>query len=293
MIVLWNQAIDSIGVLASARLLVPLLTLIVLWCWEFWRPFFDQRDKKIRHDLRNLFIGFMNASLLAFTLGLITIVIAELVDRNGWGLLAQFTLADTVRWLPALVLLDGWMYLWHRANHRVPFLWRFHRMHHSDLQMDATTAIRFHLGEVGLSAALRCIVIPVLGITVWELVCYEILMQIVVQFHHANISIGRFDRWLRLLIVTPDMHKMHHSRLQTETDSNYSSVFSFWDRLAGTWTMRPETRSIEFGLAEFSDEASQTIGGMLKTPLWPGKRSITTSHKGHSPEMIEHRNMKQ
>jgi len=167
----------------------------------------------------------------------------------------------------ALVLLDCWMYLWHRANHMIPFLWRFHRMHHSDRHMDVTTATRFHLGEHVGASLLRLGLIPLLGLEVWNLVVYDTLVIAVTQFHHADISIGRWDRWLRWLIVTPYMHKVHHSDWRPETDSNYSTVLSIWDRLAGSLRMRSDPKTLVFGLDEFTDHGWQSWWGMMKTPF--------------------------
>jgi sterol desaturase/sphingolipid hydroxylase (fatty acid hydroxylase superfamily) len=165
------------------------------------------------------------------------------------------------------------MYLWHRANHAIPFLWRFHRMHHSDTEMDVTTATRFHLGEHVGASTLRAGLIPLLGFEVWELIIYDTLLIAVTMLHHANISLGRCDRWLRWLIVTPDMHKVHHSSWRPETDSNYSTVFSVWDRLAGSFRIRADPKTLRYGLSDFSEPGWQTVWGMLRTPfVLPPKR---------------------
>jgi sterol desaturase/sphingolipid hydroxylase (fatty acid hydroxylase superfamily) len=176
------------------------------------------------------------------------------------------------RLLVAVLVLDLWMYLWHRMNHALPFLWRFHRMHHSDPAMDVTTATRFHLGEHVIGATLRLGLIPIFGLEAWHLIVYEILVVAITMFHHANISLGRLDGVLRLLIVTPKFHKLHHSRWRPETDSNFSTLFSFWDRLAGTFRMRADVGTIRFGLDEFAADDWQSVGGMLKTPLANAKR---------------------
>jgi sterol desaturase/sphingolipid hydroxylase (fatty acid hydroxylase superfamily) len=179
------------------------------------------------------------------------------------------------------------MYVWHRANHVIPFLWRFHRMHHSDNRMDVTTAARFHLGEHIGSNVLRLGLIPVLGFQIWHIVVYEMLVICNTQFHHANISLGKFDRWLRLAIVTPNMHKVHHSRWRPETDSNYSTLFSFWDRLASTFRMRPNLEELDYGLDEFDESQWQSVWGMLKTPFvsrprLPGRQHVERSSQ-HTP----------
>jgi sterol desaturase/sphingolipid hydroxylase (fatty acid hydroxylase superfamily) len=189
-------------------------------------------------------------------------------ETSGIGLLHQLAWPPWLETVLAILLLDAWTYLWHRMNHRLPFLWRFHRVHHSDPHMDVTTANRFHIGEIILSSLLRIPLIVLLGIGFGQLALYEILMFAVVQFHHANISISeKWDRTLRLLIVTPFMHKVHHSRWQPETDSNYSSLLSIWDRIFRSFRTNQEPGSIRIGLDECDSPEQQTFSGMLKTPL--------------------------
>ena len=195
-------------------------------------------------------------------------------ESSGFGLLRLAQLPSIIATIMAILLFDGWMYLWHRSNHEINFLWRFHRVHHSDPEMDATTATRFHTGEILISSALRLAVIPLLGITVGQLLVYEMLLLPVILFHHSNIRFpDRADRWLRLVIVTPAIHRVHHSRLRSETDSNYSSVFSFWDRIAGTFRLRQDGQPVKFGLDEYDGEAWQTIRGLLIAPFVPDEKS--------------------
>ena len=250
-----------------ARRLVPVLLLALFWSWETWRPFFGQRESRLKHAARNLAFALFNTTVLGLVFGTATVMVAAWTEQNEYGLLHALSLAWPVQVVLALVLLDGWMYVWHRANHAVPFLWRFHRMHHSDRHMDVTTATRFHLGEHIGASMLRLGLIPLLGFEVWHVVVYETLVVAVTQFHHADITIGRWDRWLRWLIVTPNMHKVHHSNWQPETDSNYSTVFSVWDRLARTLRMRSDPKTIVFGLEEFTAPGWQGLWGMLKTPF--------------------------
>jgi sterol desaturase/sphingolipid hydroxylase (fatty acid hydroxylase superfamily) len=134
--------------------------------------------------------------------------------------------------------------------------------------MDVSTAGRFHVGEIVFSSLLRIPLILLLGVYAWELLLYETVMFAVVQFHHANIGVPPvLDRALRTVIVTPAMHKVHHSRLQVETDSNYSALFSFWDRLARSFKLRPDPRTIDFGLDEFDEPRHETLPGLLRMPL--------------------------
>ncbi len=250
-----------------AKRAVPVLLLALFWCWETWEPFFGQRQGRVRHAAHNLAVALFNTAALGVAFGSVAAGVADWAEQNQYGLLHALGLAGSVRFVLALVLLDGAMYLWHRANHAVPLLWRFHRVHHSDRHMDVTTATRFHWGEHVGASLLRPGLIALLGFEVWDIVVYDTLVIAATQFHHADVSLGRWDRWLRLLLVTPYMHKVHHSDWQPETDSNYSTVLSVWDRLAGTFRMRPDPKTIVFGLKEFTAPAWQGWWGMWRMPF--------------------------
>jgi sterol desaturase/sphingolipid hydroxylase (fatty acid hydroxylase superfamily) len=254
--------------LGTTKAVVALAMLSMLWLWETWLPFFELQPGRLRHASRNLAVAVFNTVILAAAFSYGTMFVATWALRNDLGLLHAFDIGSPVRLVAALILLDGWMYLWHRANHTIPFLWRFHRMHHSDTQMDVTTATRFHLGEHIGASVLRAGLIPLIGFEVWHIVIYDTLVIAVTMLHHANISLGRADRWLRWIIVTPDMHKIHHSTWRPETDSNYSTVLSVWDRLARTFRLRADPKTLRFGLPDFSDQGWQTLWGMLRTPFF-------------------------
>lgn len=250
----------------SIRLALPVVMLAVLWAWETLRPCFELQHRN-RHAVHNLTLAVCNAVVMGVLFGAATVATATWTIDNGFGLLQLTDRFAVARFAAGLMLLDGWMYVWHWLNHRVPLLWRFHRVHHSDPNMDVTTATRFHLGEHLFSATLRLVLIPLLGLSLWQIVVYEMAVVAMTHFHHANITVGRADRWLRCLVVTPDMHKVHHSRWQPETDSNYAVVLSVWDRLARTLRLNPDPHSIAFGLDEFADARWQSISGMLTTPF--------------------------
>jgi sterol desaturase/sphingolipid hydroxylase (fatty acid hydroxylase superfamily) len=253
--------------LSHAKAAVTVGVLALLWAWETWLPFFERRPSRVQHAGRNLAVALLNTAILAVAFSTGITFVAGWAHEQGRGLLHVLGLGNSARLVLALVLLDGWMYVWHRANHTIPLLWRFHRMHHSDSAMDVTTATRFHLGEHVGASVLRAGLILVVGFEVWQLLIYDALLICVTMLHHANISLGRYDRRLRWLIVTPDMHKVHHSSWRPETDSNYSTVFSVWDRLARTFRMRADAKTLQFGLPEFPDPGWQTVWGMLRTPF--------------------------
>ena len=248
----------------------PLLTiafLAVFWTWESIAPLVSGRTMRFRHARRNLAIALLNTAVLALVFGAATVGVSAWTSAQQVGLLNVLNIPWPWRLVPAILLLDGWLYLWHQLNHRVPLLWRFHRMHHADGEMDVTTATRFHLGEHLGAASLRLGLIPLLGVNLVEIVVFEILVVLITMFHHAYISLGRLDSLVRTIIVTPRMHQIHHSRQPTETNSNYSTLFSIWDRLFRTFRMRSGSEVIALGLDEFQDDRWQTVGGMLKTPM--------------------------
>lgn len=246
----------------------PVVMLGLLWSWESWAAFKPFSGKsRYRHALHNLSLAVLNSLLLGLLFGTIVEVTSRWTLAHQWGLLHQLPLSPLWQTLFAILLLDAWMFCWHWANHQIPVLWRFHRMHHSDPHMDVSTATRFHWGELGISTLLRLLLIPLLGLQSWQLVLYGILVFLSTQLHHANISLGRADRFYRWLFVSPDMHKIHHSRIPQETNSNYSTIFSLWDRLARTYRMRLDLKTIDFGLPHFDQPRWQTLLGMWKTPF--------------------------
>jgi len=224
--------------LQDYQILTMLSVLLLMLAWESVHPFFaffrGDLKSRGRHGLRNLFVGAVNALLVSGVFAGLWLTAAVFAESQRFGVMHW--LEDGLN-LPvwahaagAIVLLDAWTYLWHRMNHEIPFFWRFHKVHHSDHTMDVTTASRFHVGEILFSSLFRIPLIMLFGVYFWELVLYEVLMFAVVQFHHANIGLSeRIDRLLRVVIVTPNMHRVHHSRWQPETDSNYSSLLSVWD----------------------------------------------------------------
>ena len=274
---------ENPDLLWRAKLVLPALLLAAFWLWETWQPFFGQPAGRLRHAGHNLAIALANTVVLAFTLGAATVAVCGWTTEQEWGLLQAWPLAEPLRFALGLVLLDAWMYAWHRANHAIPLLWRFHRMHHSDNRMDVTTATRFHLGEHLGGGILRLGLIPLLSLGIWQIVVYELLVVAITQFHHADISLGRFDRWLRLVIVTPDMHKVHHSRWRPETDSNYSTVLSIWDRLARSFRMRANVKTLELGLDGYDGTEWQTWWGMLKTPFV--RAGVRSRNDGGEPRL--------
>jgi sterol desaturase/sphingolipid hydroxylase (fatty acid hydroxylase superfamily) len=202
---------------------------------------------------RNLTLFALNGVLSALVVVPITVWAAL---HAAWSR-ADLLSVPAWAWLPIdLVLLDFWIYWWHRANHEWPLLWRFHEVHHRDRHLDATTALRFHFGEVAIAACVRAAVIVLLAIPLGSVIVFEILLLVATVFHHSNWRIPpALEARLARVIITPSRHWVHHHKVRTDTDSTYGTVFSFWDPLFGTTT--PTRRAIPMPLGvEGRDEES-------------------------------------
>jgi sterol desaturase/sphingolipid hydroxylase (fatty acid hydroxylase superfamily) len=256
---------------ASPSVLAAAGALAVLWLLESLAPFFVP-GRRVPHGLRNLALGLINGVVRAAFFPAAVVALTELGRAHHLGLLRLLVLPSWAGALIAILVLDLANYLWHVASHRWTFLWRFHAVHHHDEAVDATTALRFHAGDVVLNSAFTLAVVLPMGLEVWHILLYETLLIASSIFHHANIRIPEgLDRPLRVLIVTPRMHWVHHSRWHEETDSNYSGLFSFWDRLFGTFRLRPDPATLTLGLDGYDAADYATLRGCLVTPLGPIK----------------------
>ncbi len=272
--------------------LATALCLAALWVLEGVLPMFEGRARRVTHDGANLVLGVANAGLVSIAFAAATLAVTEWAAARAFGLLHIIPIEGALRLLLAVVVLDLWQYLWHRLNHRVPVLWRFHAVHHSDRDLDASSALRFHTGEILLSSVARLAVLPLLGLTIGEVLVYETILLPIILFHHSNVRVPEaLDRCFRWLIVTPWMHWVHHSDYRPETDSNYASVFSVWDRLFGSFRFRDDPRAINLGLDGVPETDWTTLTGMLAMPFRrrpPGGESSTAPDRAErDPERVE------
>ena len=200
-----------------------------------------------RHDAKNFGVGLLNAALI-FGVGYFFQQWMEWYAAKDFGLFNLVASPFVLQIVVEGLLLDCAMYWWHRANHRLPMLWRFHRFHHEDEKLNSTSALRFHAVELLLSYAWRLALFPLLGISVGGFALYSIVFSAVVIFHHSGIRIGeRLDKALRAVMVTPWMHRVHHSVIRRESDSNYGAVLPWWDRMFGSYR-RGDGKPIQFGV---------------------------------------------
>ncbi|AHC99520.1 sterol desaturase family protein [Leisingera methylohalidivorans] len=210
---------------------------------EAWAPRRVRRMTRGRRWPANLSMSVLNIvtlRLLAFGLPLLAMGAALDAAEHGWGLLNHLNWPGWLEGLLAVLVLDFAIWLQHLITHKVPLLWRLHRVHHADRDMDVTTAVRFHPVEIALSMLLKIGLIYLLGPSALAVLLFEVLLNGTALFNHANLALpGWLDRTLRRLLVTPDMHRVHHSVLRREHDSNYGFALSIWDRMFGTYTDQP------------------------------------------------------
>ncbi len=241
---------------------------LLLWLAEGVIPFFQERISRRSHAFANLGLGAINL-IIILPSGIATAAILESATTRYHGIVA-FIPGTFPRSLFILLLLDLWMYLWHRLNHEFPLLWRFHSVHHSDWQLDVTSSWRFHPGEILLSELLRLPFLVLFGAGVQDLLLYNLLMTPVIQLHHSNIRFPEpLDRLLRLFVPTPLLHRIHHSPLRSEHDANYGAMLSLWDRLFGTLTVKPVTPETPVGLDGEDSPARQRMAALIKSPFRP------------------------
>ncbi len=205
--------------------------------------------KKAPRLLKNL--GLWGCNLVVSLLIVLPVTLLAATHSQPWW---SPPLPAWFRLLIALLLLDLWIYWWHRASHRIGFLWRFHRVHHLDQWLDVTSAVRFHFGEVILSALIRAVVIFCFALPLASVIVFETLVLIVTAFHHSNMRLPKsLERVLSYLVITPSIHWVHHHVTQPDTDSNYGTLFSFWDRLFGSRSNTRRTPEMAIGLDNFHD----------------------------------------
>lgn len=204
---------------------------------------------------------------------------ALLAESRGWGLSNHLELPGWLEVLCALLLLDLAIYLQHRLFHYVPVLWRLHRMHHADLDIDVTTGVRFHPLEILLSLGIKFVVIAALGAAPVAVLLFEVGLNATSMFNHSNVKMPvAIERLVRWLVVTPDMHRVHHSIVREETDSNFGFNFPWWDRLFRTYRPEPEAGHVgmTIGIEQFRDPNESRLGRMLVQPFRSEKKGETS-----------------
>lgn len=215
-------------------------------------------------------IGVASVALPALRLVQIPlfVALAKWAEEVQFGVLHWVSWPAWIAYPLAFLILDYGSYTWHWLNHRFPFLWRFHNVHHIDPDLDVTTAFRFHAGEILIGVIYRGAFVLLAGPPYLLVLIYEIIFEAATNFHHTNWRLPySFEKWLSYLIVTPRMHGIHHSIVKKETDSNYSVIFSFWDRLHHTIRLNIHQDEIDTGVPSYRDPDEQTVGKLLTLPM--------------------------
>lgn len=238
--------------------------------WEALAPLRRSELPRLVRWSNNLALLLTGNLLLKLTVPLGAVGFAVLAQTRGWGLLG---LAQWPGWLElalAFVLLDLAVYAQHRLLHKVPLLWRLHRVHHADTMFDVTTALRFHPLEIALSMAIKLAAIALIGASPGAVLLFEIVLNGAAMFNHGNVTLPAWlERPLRQVIVTPDMHRIHHSTLMRETNSNYGFNLSCWDRLFASYTPAPSRPqdSMPIGLDQFREPRDAWLDRLLLQPF--------------------------
>lgn len=252
------------------RLAVFLSVLAAMAGWELAAPRRRQDIPRVLRWTNNLALVVVDTIILRLTFPILAVGLALIAQERGWGL---FNALDLPLWLAVLLsilLLDLAIYVQHVLFHAVPGLWRLHRMHHADLEFDVTTGLRFHPVEIVLSMGIKLAVVAALGAPAVAVLLFEVLLNATALFNHANIRLpGGLDRVLRWFVVTPDMHRVHHSVIPSETNSNFGFNLPWWDRLLGTYRAQPKAGhdGMTIGIEQFRTPRDLWLDRMLVQPL--------------------------
>ena len=250
----------------SGPVFAAVFVLLFLMQWNF--PLRREHFSRLRRLFRNLVFSAPGFALARISLVPFPLMTALWAEEHHFGALHLLPLPQWCAVLLGVLLMDYAYWWWHVGLHLIPFLWRFHNVHHSDLDMDVSTATRFHLGEVVFSVPFRVLTVALLGIDLWALVLFEFLFETANMFEHSNwrLPIG-LERLLNCVLVTPRMHGIHHSIVQRETNSNWGTVFCWWDLLHRTLRRDIPQAAITIGVASYRDETELTLGKLFLLPF--------------------------
>jgi len=245
--------------------------LLIIGLWELLAPRRVLTVSKLVRWVNNLGLVFFNSFIVRLIFPMAAIGVASLAQENGWGLLNNIELPLWLSIVIAIVVMDLVIYLQHVMVHAVPALWRLHRVHHADPDYDVTTGARFHTLEIILSMGIKFCTIVLLGPAVVAVIMFEVILNATAMFNHGNIRLpGSIDKVLRFVLVTPDMHRVHHSIEDDETNSNFGFSLTWWDYLFGTYRDQPRAghEKMSIGIRQYKAAKDVSwISGMLTLPF--------------------------
>jgi sterol desaturase/sphingolipid hydroxylase (fatty acid hydroxylase superfamily) len=271
---------------SAVRLGFFLGVFFIMAIWEIMSPRRVLTTSKIIRWISNMGIVAINTLLVRLVLPVLAINVALMAQDNGWGLFNNIGWPGWLSVIICVLLLDMIIYLQHVMFHAVPAFWRLHMMHHADLDIDVTTGLRFHPIEIILSMIIKIGSVAALGAPVLAVIIFEIILNATAMFNHGNIKLpSDIDSKLRLFVVTPDMHRVHHSVVIRETNSNFGFNFPWWDRLMGTYRPQPAAghEGMTIGLSQFRDAKRLTLPWMLVLPFTGKHGEYSIDRSGKEP----------
>ena len=254
----------------TIRIVAFLSILAGMALWEVGAPRRRQEIPRVLRWTNNLALVVIDTAILRLTFPILAVGLAAMAEERGWGIFNNIDAPIWVAVFVSMLLLDLAIYLQHVMFHAVPGLWRLHRMHHADLEFDATTGLRFHPVEILLSMGIKLAVVAALGPPAVAVLLFEVVLNATALFNHANIDLPRrVDRMLRWIVVTPDMHRVHHSIDPRETNSNFGFNLPWWDRLLGTYVAQPADghKNMIIGIEQFRTRRDLWLDRMLIQPI--------------------------
>ncbi len=236
--------------------------------FEYLKPYRQPSVAKTKRLLTNISLTLLNSIVLSLLFAAATINSALHVSANHLGMLNSFSLPFWQKVFLSIIFMDLVFYVWHLLNHKIPLMWRLHRVHHSDLNMDVSTASRFHIGELAISSCMKIGLIYLIGADVVSVILFETLLGLTAQFQHSSIRVPIWvERIFWLLFVPPSMHRIHHSVVIRERNTNYGTILSVWDRVLGTLLKDVDQEGIVIGLGPYRKAEELGLRSLLVMPF--------------------------
>lgn len=251
------------------RLFSAIGIFVLMVCWEYISPRRRQATSRLFRWPINIGLAAFNMILMRLIVGGIAYQSAVHATELSWGVLHQINMAGELKIIFTLLVLDVAIYFQHVISHKWKPLWHLHKVHHTDLEIDASTAVRFHPLEIMISMAYKVVCIYLIGADPWAVIAFEIILNATATFNHSNVNIPlKIDKYLRWVLITPDVHRIHHSVVQSERDSNYGFSISLWDRIFKTYVAKPEKTqtTLDIGLPQYRRASD---GGIMQLLLMP------------------------
>ncbi len=263
-----NENFIRIGVFAAVLAIMAILEALF--------PRRKRTQGRGRRWVTNLGLVVIDSVAVKLLVPITALAAAEIASAKGWGLFALVDLPVVFEIVAAVILLDLAIYGQHIASHKLPILWRFHKVHHADRDIDVTTGTRFHPVEIVLSMFYKCLCVLLIGPAVIAVFIFEVVLNATAMFNHANVRLPSWlDRGIRMILVTPDMHRVHHSVIRRETDSNYGFSLSVWDRLFRTYIPQPAAGHdrMTIGLSQYQTSRPSSLTWCLNLPFRSSKKA--------------------